>query len=401
MWKILVTGPNYPAQRRALAVGSTLVLGRAQDNDLVLPSDCVSRRPAQLAATAEGVRVSDLGSRNGTELNGHALGKVSRLLEPGDVVTLGDYVVKVEAESVVPRLRPRGTEGFVTLRTSALEDNPFLTRCDWRRPTPVPAAEAMARAEQEPMPALATREVDPQYAPLLFELADRLAGGPALMQFLSEVLDCAAAVTGFEGGLLLRNAAGQLEPTMASSGLDPDAFTWSSTLLGEAVRRRATLFVNHLRMDGRFNAASSVLCAAHVHVVCTPLLRGEQVLGALYLATHSSQPPSQGAVDFVTAIAQLAATALAHEWRAAESCGSVTAPHVVPGTVAAQAPIQQLESSTQFLEGALTLMQQLVQRGDDAGPASEDLRALLADARKAVQSMHGQLAEVASAVRAA
>ncbi|HET9450966.1 MAG TPA: FHA domain-containing protein, partial [Aggregicoccus sp.] len=163
MWKILVTGPNYPAQRRALAAGSTLVLGRAQDNDLVLPSDCVSRRHAQLSATAEGVRVSDLGSRNGTELNGHRLGKVSRLLEPGDVVSLGDYVVKVEAQGVAARLRPRGSEGFVTLRTSALEDNPFLTRCDWRRPTPQPAA--------EPAATLASREVDPQYAPLLFELA--------------------------------------------------------------------------------------------------------------------------------------------------------------------------------------------------------------------------------------
>jgi adenylate cyclase len=392
MWKILVTGPNYPAQRRALAAGSTLVLGRAQDNDLVLPSDCVSRRHAQLSATAEGVRVSDLGSRNGTELNGHRLGKVSRLLEPGDVVSLGDYVVKVEAEGVVPRLRPRGSEGFVTLRTSALEDNPFLTRCDWRRPAPEPAPEPAAAA-------LVSREVDPQYAPLLFELADRLAGGPELMQFLSEVLDCAAAVTGFEGGLLLRNAAGQLEPTMASSGLDPDAFTWSSTLLGEAVRRRATLFVNHLRTDGRFNAASSVLCAAHVHVVCTPLLRGEQVLGALYLATHSSQPPSQGAVDFVTAIAQLAATALAHERRAEEACGSVTAP--MPALVTVHAPIEQLESSTRFLEGALTLMQQLVQRGADSGSAAEDMRALLDDARDAVKSMHRQLAEVASAVKAA
>ena len=393
MWKILVTGPNYPAQRRPLAPGSTLVLGRAQDNDLVLPSDCVSRRHAQLAATAEGLRVSDLGSRNGTELNGHRLGKVSRLLEPGDVVSLGDYVVKVEAEGVVPRLRPRGSEGFVTLRTSALEDNPFLTRCDWRRPTPAP----------QPVPeALSTaREVDPQYAPLLFELADRLAGGPELMQFLSEVLDCAAAVTGFEGGLLLRNASGHLEPTMASSGLAPNAFTWSSTLLSEAVRRRATLFVNHLRMDGRFNAASSVLCAAHVHVVCTPLLRGEQVLGALYLATHSSQPPSQGAVDFVTAIAQLAATALAHERRASEGSSTVTAPHVVPAALAAQAPIQQLESNTQFLEGALTLMQQLVLRAGSSGADSADLRALLEDARKAVKSMHGQLAEVASAVKAA
>jgi GAF domain-containing protein len=186
---------------------------------------------------------------------------------------------------------------------------------------------------------------------------------------------------------------------MASSGLDPDAFTWSSTLLGEAVRRRATLFVNHLRMDARFNAASSVLCAPHVHVVCTPLMRGEQLLGALYLATHSSQPPSQGAVDFVMAIAQLAATALAHDRSAAEAAGTVTAARAMPAGLALQAPIQRLESSTRFLEGALTLMEQLVQRGQGASAA--DLEALLQDARSTVRSMHGELAEVASAVRAA
>ena len=74
-------------------------------------------------------------------------------------------MVYVEAEAVVPRLRPGGIDGFVTVRSIALEDNPVVTRCDWRRPEPSRAA--------EPMEALATRVVDPQYAPLLFELADR------------------------------------------------------------------------------------------------------------------------------------------------------------------------------------------------------------------------------------
>src|SRR5690606_24308822 len=123
MWNLTLSGPQLPQSSRRLASG-TLSIGRAPENDVVFPSDCVSRRHAQLSVAAGGLRLLDLGSRNGTCLNGHPVGNVSRRVEGGDVISLGDYVIKVQAvgqPAVIP-------DGFVTLASRRMDENPFVTR---------------------------------------------------------------------------------------------------------------------------------------------------------------------------------------------------------------------------------------------------------------------------------
>jgi pSer/pThr/pTyr-binding forkhead associated (FHA) protein len=96
MWNLIISGPNYPLQRRPLSKDGTLLIGRSDDNEVVLPSESVSRRHAELWVSKEGVQISDLGSRNGTALNGRTLGSVPRPMLPGDVATIGVYTLKVE-----------------------------------------------------------------------------------------------------------------------------------------------------------------------------------------------------------------------------------------------------------------------------------------------------------------
>jgi serine/threonine protein kinase len=50
-----------------------VTIGRSENNDIVLPSTSVTRRHAQLERTAEGWQIRDLGSMNGTFLDGHPL----------------------------------------------------------------------------------------------------------------------------------------------------------------------------------------------------------------------------------------------------------------------------------------------------------------------------------------
>ncbi|GMU01962.1 hypothetical protein KH5H1_60820 [Corallococcus caeni] len=98
MWNSIISGPLRPPRKHPRVAGATLVLGRAPDNDVVLPSDPVSRRHARLVATDNGLRVSDLGSRNGTLLNGHSRGRVSRPFSDADVITPGDFVVRLQGD---------------------------------------------------------------------------------------------------------------------------------------------------------------------------------------------------------------------------------------------------------------------------------------------------------------
>lgn len=88
---VLYSGPE-PGQRHLLHEG-TLLVGRAPDCTLPLDSPGISRRHAELQVAGETVRLRDLGSVNGTHVNGQrVLNSVT--LSDGDMLRLGDALLK-------------------------------------------------------------------------------------------------------------------------------------------------------------------------------------------------------------------------------------------------------------------------------------------------------------------
>ena len=73
---------------------SELVLGRRRDCDVVLSSDAVSRRHAKLSFRDGNWVIRDLGSTNGTRVNGIRVGRCR--LRPGDRIALGDALLRVD-----------------------------------------------------------------------------------------------------------------------------------------------------------------------------------------------------------------------------------------------------------------------------------------------------------------
>ncbi len=74
--------------------GSSLTIGRATDNDLVLPDGRVSRHHARLSGRRGTLVYSDLGSTNGSKVNGVGVGEL--VLGAQDRIELGDTVIVVE-----------------------------------------------------------------------------------------------------------------------------------------------------------------------------------------------------------------------------------------------------------------------------------------------------------------
>lgn len=72
------------------------VVGRAPECDVLLADKSVSRHHAVIVLSALGARVRDLGSRNGTAINGILLGS-DRRLNGGDVLRFGCVDVRVTA----------------------------------------------------------------------------------------------------------------------------------------------------------------------------------------------------------------------------------------------------------------------------------------------------------------
>jgi hypothetical protein len=83
------------AERRQLVPRETAFLGRREDNDVVLPFSFVSARHARVFRRGAQVQVEDMGSTNGTLVNGVALEPmVPRPLGPDDFIEVGRLALR-------------------------------------------------------------------------------------------------------------------------------------------------------------------------------------------------------------------------------------------------------------------------------------------------------------------
>jgi FHA domain len=91
----VVDSPTFPVGRRLTLTGATTV-GRGPGSTLRCDDDdFVSSRHALITPAADGVWIEDLGSTNGTYVNGAAV-TTSRLLQTGDVIRIGESQFRVE-----------------------------------------------------------------------------------------------------------------------------------------------------------------------------------------------------------------------------------------------------------------------------------------------------------------
>jgi pSer/pThr/pTyr-binding forkhead associated (FHA) protein len=88
MARLIITGGFGKPFRYEVEEGETVV-GRETDVDLVLPNNSVSRKHAKLIRDGDELRVQDLGSRNGVQVNGERV--ESAILTAGDVLAIGRF----------------------------------------------------------------------------------------------------------------------------------------------------------------------------------------------------------------------------------------------------------------------------------------------------------------------
>jgi pSer/pThr/pTyr-binding forkhead associated (FHA) protein len=91
----VVKGPRELSGKR-VAIRGPIVIGRSPGADIVISGDFVSSRHARVTPTPSGATVEDLGSTNGTIVNGsRVLGTTP--LQLGDVIDIGDVRLQVES----------------------------------------------------------------------------------------------------------------------------------------------------------------------------------------------------------------------------------------------------------------------------------------------------------------
>ena len=258
-----------------------VVLGRDPAADVALDDRKLSRRHCRLYRAADGWRVADLQSRNGTSLNGAPV--LDDRLAEGDRIAIGRTEVGVSFPAERPGPKPRPASERTTRAGAADAD------------------EGRELRVLERLVALTRRIVEA-------EDEDALLDG---------ILDAAIELLGASRGFLLLSADDHVVVRRARrhGGLDLEdpASSMSISLAQTAIRERRSLLTDDAGVDGRFDGMESVLDLALRSVLCVPLVAGELVLGAIYVDDADRTGAfSAEDVAMLEAFAAQAALALVH-----------------------------------------------------------------------------------------
>jgi adenylate cyclase len=315
MWQIIINGPGYFDTAYDLPEGTT-TLGRADENDIVLSGDLVSRKHARIHARGDALDFEDLGSRNGSRLNGQPLLGVVPL-KVGDSVSVGENSLAVR--------RPAKSEN---LATEQLKDG--VRRVDFG--ADISEKVLFAKEVKESFVLQALDNVSPfesdgamQVVPaastpiayesllLLYKTVEKLSSAPSLQAFLEQTMELVMArVEATTAVVLLRQGQGGVLKALAvrhRGKLAQGEVPVSDAVIDEALRKGQALAVADVRGDLRFAQRESVILYDAGQVLCVPIGSKEPFTGVLYLNRRSGPPDElEALLDLCTAVAHLIQT---------------------------------------------------------------------------------------------
>lgn len=284
--------------------GRTFVAGRAVTCDLAIQDPTVSRLHAELEAAESGLRIRDLGSTNGTFVNGERVG--AALVSPGTRITFGkvDFEIVEERPEEIAIPEPFSGEGSLdaTILRQVRVRGPadIASRLD---ASPPQGASSLKIGGQSP------EERQARKLQLLLDIAkelsqqtesDRLLDKVVTLTFQMMSVDRVAIMTLPEGG--------ELVPRVWRSRVDAPAGNWSvpRSIARKAVDERVAVLTENPSTDasaGPHNVHSAL---------CAPLLGGQgAVLGIIYLDNvDGSHSFSEEDLEFLTAFAGMVAVAM-------------------------------------------------------------------------------------------
>ncbi|HEX5753783.1 MAG TPA: adenylate/guanylate cyclase domain-containing protein [Archangium sp.] len=335
MWQIIINGPGYFDTAYELPEGVTH-LGRADENDIVLGGDLVSRRHARLVADGDSLRIEDLGSRNGSRVNGTPLqGSID--LHPGDTISLGENTLSVrqpnQVENAATEMVDLGAGGVrrfghgedvgpSVILAKNIKNVDLLRALDnFSSPfdgAPATAAPIAPVAPQAPRGAYETLL-------LLFHTAEALATSATLTAFLEATMDrVLERIDATTAVVLLRHPTGVFVPAAVRhrGKLAKGEVPVSDGIIEQALGEGRALVVGDVRDDRRFAGRESVILYGVDRVLCIPIGLEPPFSGVLYVNTSAKNDTElEIMLDTCTAVAHLVASGV-QKFSAASGSGA-------------------------------------------------------------------------------
>jgi adenylate cyclase len=284
-----------------------VIMGRSPECQLVLKDFGISRQHAKIVVDDEGVRILDLKSKNGTQVNGVPV--VEARLKDGDWILLAKFQLTfnktLEGKVVLDEAKPLSEEAGTIIR-SVGELSKLLSL------TEAPKAAGAKKADVQEI------EKSNRILKILTEVAKSLIAVRPVEEVLEQVMDIVFEHIAADRGFLMLNdeATGKLVPKViryrnAAPEADPGQITISKTIADRVVRERVAILTSDALVDPRFESGQSI----HIHgirsAICAPLWNQDQVIGIIHMDSNMrTNIFDLNDLDLLTALANYAAVAI-------------------------------------------------------------------------------------------
>jgi serine phosphatase RsbU (regulator of sigma subunit) len=284
--ELLVRLANGSTQTISLR-GSRLTVGRAPDNDLAYPDDpLMSRYHLSLESGGEDWTITDLGSKNGTLLNGERLAG-RRILRPGDFFIAGRLVFSFHDPTLVPQLPPEDDNLLASTSSTSI-----LTSFD-----------AVAEQENAGLALDASASGRARIQALL-SVGRELSDHKPLGELFPAVLELAVKSVGATRGALMTVENGQLT-LQAFCG---EGLRLSRAVTSRVVNERASLLVVDTGKEEFLKGSDTIVLHRVRSLIAVPLQTEGRVTGLIYVDSPDLvRPFTAEDLNLLTVMANVAA----------------------------------------------------------------------------------------------
>lgn len=264
---------------------SPVALGRESSNAIRLHDTEVSRRHAEIRLDDERYRIVDLGSANGTFINGRLVDQAP--LRSGDRLQLGQTVMLYNEGASGRDLTAR----VDLLSQSHPEDRSAILKS-------IPAGEG-SRILQQPDGAVGWLRERLTNLSVMYRATQAVSHVLEIDALLPQVLELVFESIGADrGAILLKDEHGELKPK-AVRWRDPDEtddrMAISRTIIDYVLGQGQGVITSDAPADARFGPAESIIDLRIREAICVPVQGRHTTLGVLYADIQSDGALSRAA----------------------------------------------------------------------------------------------------------
>lgn len=273
-------------------------IGRHPDSTLQLLDRLISKEHAEISLTENGLyEIRDVGSRNGTLLNGESV-TVPQVLRDGDELTLGNHVLRyfdadVDNDSM-DEVEKASREANIALSAESLkrisgENHPHVNQPDM--PTAM-IRKRMGEPFLHESQIKSEERIRKDYEKLraAAELSQEASRASNLDDLLKIIMDKAFSLFNADRvAILLRDdvhSPMRTRVAMTKSRKPIHQFKMSATLLDEVILEKSAVLSGDALADQRFSGADSIIVENVRSTMCVPLIVGDEVMGVINLDTQ-------------------------------------------------------------------------------------------------------------------